>query len=802
MIIIIPIGGIGKRFKENGYKKPKALINIYEKPIISYLLDNLNTDNIDYIFIPYNKEYKKYGFEDLLIKNYPEINFKFFCLENNTRGAAETINIGINKLNEERDIPVLCLDSDNFYTCDIISQWNGKNCVFSFEDKNENPIYSYVKINENNKMIDIKEKDKISNNACTGAYGFNSINQLKKYTCKIIKENITQKSEFYTSGVIKEMISEGYIFKNINILNKHYFSLGTPEQINQYKHPFIFDLDGTLVDTDDIYIKVWNFIMKKYNLSIDENFFKFFIQGKNDILFLKTIFSNIKDKEIDEISNLKNKLFINYLKDYNEDIMINGTEKFIQKNKNRRMCVVTSCNKKAAEFILKKTKLDDYIQFLIASEDCNKHKPNKEPYERAINILQCSGNCTIFEDSNSGYKSAMSVGNTNICLILNNKSSDFILKSNEYKINSYDNFDIKYFNDSNKDSNNSDKIKELILTKLNNILIKDVIFDNTDMKTGYICDIKSLKLILNDNDEDIVIKIENCENDLSVIARKINLYNNEVDFYEKISNIVNIKVPKFYCSLDIDNKKAILLENLNNYKGEFNVNLNKNKNIDVLLSVVKNITEMHNKFYYKNKEEIIPIMKDLFKINEITYYKELVNTRFKIFLKLNKFLLSNKEKCILEKVFNNYASIIEISGKFPLNFCHGDLKSPNIFYKEESEKKKVPIFLDWQYIHLNKGISDIVFLLVESTNFDEELIDIIIKYYYKKSVMYKNIKDLIYDFKISLCIFPFFVMIWFNSENRDNLLDKIFPITFMKNLLKFYKKFLDDEFFDSIKLNL
>ena len=47
MIIFIPIGGIGQRFKENGYKNPKALINIYGKPIISYLLDNLNTDNID-----------------------------------------------------------------------------------------------------------------------------------------------------------------------------------------------------------------------------------------------------------------------------------------------------------------------------------------------------------------------------------------------------------------------------------------------------------------------------------------------------------------------------------------------------------------------------------------------------------------------------------------------------------------------------------------------------------------------------------------------------------------------------------
>ena len=51
---------------------------------------------------------------------------------------------------------------------------------------------------------------------------------------------------------------------------------------------------------------------------------------------------------------------------------------------------------------------------------------------------------------------------------------------------------------------------------------------------------------------------------------------------------------------------------------------------------------------------------------------------------------------------------------FPLSLCNGDLKSPNIFYKDFLE----PYFLDWQYTHMGKGISDIVFLLVESINFD------------------------------------------------------------------------------------
>jgi HAD superfamily hydrolase (TIGR01549 family) len=793
MIIIIPIGGIGQRFKDKGYKNPKALINIYGKHIISFLLDNLNTDNIDYIFIPYNNEYKKYRFEDFLIKNYPNINFKFFCIENNTRGAAETINIGLNNLIEKRDVPVICLDSDNFYTCDIISKWNGENCIFSFEDENENPIYSYVKINENNEILDIKEKEKISNNACTGAYGFSSINELKRYTSKIIEENITQKTEFYTSGVIKVMINENHTFKNIEILNKNYFSLGTPEQVNQYENPFIFDLDGTLVDTDDIYIMVWNIIMKKYKLSVDENFYNFFIQGKNDILFLKTIFPKITHNEVYEISSLKDKLFIEYLECYEKDIMIHGAKNFIHQNKNRRMGIVTSCNKKSAEFILKKTKLQDYMQFLIASEDCNKHKPNKEPYQKAIDILKCDKkNCTIFEDSNSGYKSAKSLGETNICLIINNKSSEFILNSYNYKIKSYDDFDI-----NNLYNNKQNSIKELIIEKLDTLPIKDVVMDDIDIKTGYICDVKSVRLILNNSFENTILKIENEENELSNVARQINLYSNEVYFYEKISTVVDINIPKFYCSLVIDNKKAILLQNLNNYKGKFNLNLNQN--IDLILLVVKNISEMHNKFYFKTQEDIISIMKEIFNINEIVYYKELVNIRFKNFLEINNVLLNNTEKNILKKIYDNYSLLIDKSGRFPLNFCHGDLKSPNIFYKENSEQIS-PIFLDWQYIHLNKGVSDIVFLLVESTDFNENLIDIIIKYYYKKSLMYENLDDLLFDFKLSLCIFPFFVMVWFNSENRDNLLDKVFPIKFMKNTLKFYNKFLDDEFFNSLIL--
>lgn len=262
MIIIIPLGGTGERFKNSGYRKPKALINVFGKPILFYLLDNLNLKNIDFVYIPYNKEYLEYNFEDFLNKSYPHINFKFLALKKNTEGAAETLNIALKTLDCE-DKPILCLDSDNFYTIDIISLWNGQNRIVTFQDFGDNPIYSYLNV-ENDNVLDIVEKNKISNKACCGSYGFSSYKNLLLYSQKVLDNKIKQKGEYYTSNVIREMIKDEFKFdyKEIDICNYH--CLGTPIQVKHFynNYPrvsslnnnilikqkrFCFDLDNTLV---------------------------------------------------------------------------------------------------------------------------------------------------------------------------------------------------------------------------------------------------------------------------------------------------------------------------------------------------------------------------------------------------------------------------------------------------------------------------------------------------------------------------------------------------------------------------
>jgi capsule biosynthesis phosphatase len=296
MIVLIPLGGTGERFKQNGYKTPKALINLFGKPMLYYLIDNLNTQNIDFIYIAYNEEYYYYRLENILTKKYPDIKFKFLRLYQNTRGAAETINLALQNLTNYEDKPILCLDSDNFYTTDIIKLWNGENKLITFKNYENSNIYSYVKL-ENDIIVDIIEKNKISDHACCGAYGFSSYKDLQKYTQYVLDNNIKEKNEFYTSVVIKQMLKDNILFKNCEISFKNWHCLGTPLQLKIFynNYPKIssfdnlqkisnlricFDLDNTLVT----YPKIENDYTSVEPIIKNVNFLKYLKKMGNTII--------------------------------------------------------------------------------------------------------------------------------------------------------------------------------------------------------------------------------------------------------------------------------------------------------------------------------------------------------------------------------------------------------------------------------------------------------------------------------------------------------------------------------------
>jgi HAD superfamily hydrolase (TIGR01549 family) len=195
------------------------------------------------------------------------------------------------------------------------------------------------------------------------------------------------------------MIRTGNLFNGYELQEKCVFSLGTPTAVKKYMdatYAFLFDLDGTLVITDDIYYNVWSEILIKYNIVLTPEIFKKFIQGNNDKYVLNTLLKNI-DISLTDLSVIKDNLFIANM---NKIKVIEGVYEFLKnvKSSGHKACIVTNCNKTVANAILKHVHIEEYIDFVISSNDCVYGKPNPEPYLRAIERYQINNNhCFIFD---------------------------------------------------------------------------------------------------------------------------------------------------------------------------------------------------------------------------------------------------------------------------------------------------------------------------------------------------------------------------------------------------------------------
>jgi dTDP-glucose pyrophosphorylase len=237
MNIIIPLGGKGERFKNEGYLDPKPLIKVLDKEILFHVIDNLNLNKNNYkVFIIYNKDLDDYNFKNIICTNYPKITL--IQLEHDTKGAAETIYIGLTEIikNHKFYNKTLLIDGDTFYTDDIITKFNESknNCVFYTKNYDKLPLFSYIAIDDKNIIKEIREKVKISDNANTGAYAFNNIKQLYHYAKNIVDDDIRFNGECYTSCIIHVMIKNSLPFMGIELDNDNVHVLGTPKQVDEF----------------------------------------------------------------------------------------------------------------------------------------------------------------------------------------------------------------------------------------------------------------------------------------------------------------------------------------------------------------------------------------------------------------------------------------------------------------------------------------------------------------------------------------------------------------------------------------
>ncbi len=252
MKFILLCGGIGERCK---YSLPKPLNYINGKHMIEYTIKNIPSDEIH---IVYNVFLNQYNFKEIVINLFKSKNIYFYEVDYLTRGAVETAFVGINSyLNIwSDDEQIVFIDNDNIHylTSDF---YESSNELLSFIGYGKDYIktnYSFIKI-ENNNVVDIEEKIKISDEYCCGIYGFKNLKTFIFYAKKIMDENFKTKKEFYFSQLYKYMIKDNIKIFPIEIKNT--IHIGSYDEIisninlvknnKTEKLRICFDLDNTLV---------------------------------------------------------------------------------------------------------------------------------------------------------------------------------------------------------------------------------------------------------------------------------------------------------------------------------------------------------------------------------------------------------------------------------------------------------------------------------------------------------------------------------------------------------------------------
>lgn len=90
--VIIPMGGIGQRFAKAGYRHPKPLINIVGKPMLCWLIENLNFTKSDTLWLAVNDEIEdEFHIGHTVRQWFPDLDARTVRLRYYTKGASETV---------------------------------------------------------------------------------------------------------------------------------------------------------------------------------------------------------------------------------------------------------------------------------------------------------------------------------------------------------------------------------------------------------------------------------------------------------------------------------------------------------------------------------------------------------------------------------------------------------------------------------------------------------------------------------------------------------------------------------------
>jgi len=233
MNIVIPMAGLGNRFRDSGFDLPKPLIDINGVSMIEKAIRSLDIEG-RYIFIIRETDYSN-DLCKILTNVVPDCIIK--KIYHVTDGPACTVNHVREYINNSSELIVA--------NCDQIMWWNGSSflnyCRHSSFDgvvvtyNNNTSKNSYARIDRRGNILCVKEKEVISNISLNGIHYWKRGEYfISSYDKMVNAKDISENGEYYVGPTYNYMIEAGRSVGIYHIPEFQHHAVGTPEDLREY----------------------------------------------------------------------------------------------------------------------------------------------------------------------------------------------------------------------------------------------------------------------------------------------------------------------------------------------------------------------------------------------------------------------------------------------------------------------------------------------------------------------------------------------------------------------------------------
>ena len=227
--LIMPMGGGGTRFGNNGFNLPKPLIELQGHPFFFWATQSIlkYVDVEDVIFVVLQEHIDKFEIDKRILEYYPTA--KVQVIPQVLNGSVLTCCEGIKAVTDNGAI--LFNDCDHAFICNSFYDY----CRIGVFDKidgalltfhSDSPNYSYVKFDDYRNVAGTMEKVVVSNEAICGAYYFKNKAIFSESVATYLEK--CAYSEYFVSGVYNEMAAKKQ--KIITFPTDVHIPFGTPDE--------------------------------------------------------------------------------------------------------------------------------------------------------------------------------------------------------------------------------------------------------------------------------------------------------------------------------------------------------------------------------------------------------------------------------------------------------------------------------------------------------------------------------------------------------------------------------------------